>query len=61
MEQQYWKDFVQTGGVTEYLTYKMEVYGHCPGEYVTEGNRGKQCESDYSNRYGASVDADRGI
>ena len=28
MEEQYWKHFTETGNVSDYLDYKMEVYGH---------------------------------
>lgn len=31
MEEQYWKQFTETGAVTDYLGYKMEVYGHGGG------------------------------
>lgn len=28
MEEQYWKQFMESGDVRDYLGYKMEVYGH---------------------------------
>lgn len=28
MEQRYWEQFMKTGGVCDYLGYKMEEYGH---------------------------------
>ncbi len=28
MEEQYWKQFMKSGDVTDYLGYKMEMYGH---------------------------------
>lgn len=28
MEQRYWEQFMKTGGICDYLGYKMEVYGH---------------------------------
>lgn len=31
MEELYWKQFTETGDVTDYLGYKMEVYGHGGG------------------------------
>ncbi len=31
MEQRYWEQFMKTGGICDYLGYKMEVYGHGKG------------------------------
>lgn len=31
MEQRYWEQFMKTGGICDYLGYKMEVYGHAKG------------------------------
>ena len=28
MEKRYWEQFSKTGGVCDYLEYKMELYGH---------------------------------
>lgn len=28
MEEQYWQQFMKSGNVTDYLDYKMEMYGH---------------------------------
>lgn len=28
MEQRYWEQFMKTGGICDYLGYKMEVYSH---------------------------------
>ncbi len=28
MEQKYWEQFMKTGGICDYLGYKMEVYAH---------------------------------
>jgi len=39
MEQQYWNEFLKTGGVCDYLGYKMEVYGHAGGEEDKGGIR----------------------
>ena len=36
MEQKYWEQFMKTGGVTDYLDYKMEMYGHCRQENKAE-------------------------
>lgn len=33
MEQKYWEQFLKSGDVSDYLGYKMEVYGHGGGEY----------------------------
>ncbi len=32
MEQRYWEQFMKTGGICDYLGYKMEVYGHAKGQ-----------------------------
>lgn len=32
MEQRYWEQFMKTGGICDYLGYKMEVYGHSKGK-----------------------------
>lgn len=61
MEEQYWKQFTQTGAVTDYLGYKMEMYGHMQGEFdsgnirngVSQGNdRSSSIESDRIDRNG---------
>lgn len=62
MEEQYWKQFTQTGAVTDYLGYKMEVYGHMQGmisenREVPDGvkrgtDRSNSIESDRIDRYG---------
>ncbi len=57
MEQKYWEQFVKTGGVADYLGYKMEVYGH----RREETGRGKQSESDHSDWDSAVDGAGRGI
>lgn len=57
MEQKYWEQFMKTGGVTDYLGYKMEVYGHCQRENEAEKSRSRQGESDYGDRYGAADSA----
>ncbi|MCI9439723.1 MAG: hypothetical protein HFH15_00490 [Ruminococcus sp.] len=32
MEQKYWEQFMKTGGICDYLGYKMEAYGHGKGK-----------------------------
>lgn len=60
MEEQYWKHFTKTGAVTDYLGYKMEVYGHCgtASENDIERNRSSNFESDRIDRNGAFNDTD---
>lgn len=64
MEQKYWEQFTKTGGVCEYLGYKMEVYGH-RGCGKTEAAQpldgGEDFESDRSNRDGAFYGTGRGV
>lgn len=33
MEQKYWEQFIKSGEVSDYLGYKMEVYGHGGDNY----------------------------
>lgn len=54
MEQKYWEQFMKTGGVTDYLGYKMEVYGHSRGENKTE-RYGESAGSSEPQRYGESA------
>ncbi len=63
MEEQYWEHFAKTGAVTDYLSYKMEVYGHCRAETkgVSERDRGNNFESDCIDRNGAFNDTNRRI
>lgn len=51
MEQKYWEYFLKTGGVCDYLGYKMEVYGHGGGKKDKGGNGTD--ESDHSDGNGA--------
>lgn len=51
MEQQYWNEFLKTGGVCDYLGYKMEVYGHGGGKEDKGGIR--KDEPDHSDGNGA--------
>lgn len=44
MEQRYWEQFMKTGGICDYLGYKMEVYGHTRG-----GEDGQEKQSAYGN------------
>lgn len=40
MEQRYWEQFMKTGGICDYLGYKMEEYGHGKDwENVQEGQK----------------------
>lgn len=40
MEQKYWEQFTKSGEVSDYLGYKMEVYGHGGDNYGgTEAER----------------------
>ena len=65
MEQRYWEEFMKTGGVCDYLGYKMEAYGHGRGrnrEAVAENaGRRENFESDRSDGDGAFYGAGRGI
>lgn len=40
MEQRYWEQFMKTGGICDYLGYKMEVYGH--GKDGDNGQEGQK-------------------
>lgn len=58
MEEKYWKQFLETGKVTDYLYYKgMQICARmidsCEGD--------EKRESDYSDRYGTCGGAYRGI
>lgn len=64
MEQRYWEQFTKTGGVCDYLVYKMEVYGH--GGIIADGHngnagRGEDFERDNGNRHGAVYGTGGGI
>lgn len=63
MEELYWKQFTETGAVTDYLGYKMERYGHC--DMSSRGNvkekEGYSVESDCIDRNGAFDNTDRRI
>lgn len=61
MEEKYWKEFMKTGGVCDYLGYKMELYGHMQGEHGKDDTEVGKGESDHSNRDGASDGACRRI
>lgn len=39
MEQRYWEQFMKTGGICDYLDYKMEAYGHGNGEACRQEGR----------------------
>lgn len=56
MEQKYWEQFMKSGDVSDYLGYKMEVYGHSGG--WKEQDREKQVESDRIDRDGTFYGAD---
>lgn len=45
MEQKYWEQFMKTGGVCDYLGYKMEVYGHNQGRDVGQEEQNLQRNS----------------
>ena len=51
MKQKYWEEFERTGGVCDYLGYKMEVYNHGGGKCSEGGNR--KDESNHSDGNGA--------
>lgn len=53
MEEKYWEQFMRTGGLTDYLAYKMELYGHAGDQ-----DAGDRVESDYIDRNGALNDTD---
>ena len=53
MEEKYWEQFMRTGGLTDYLEYKMEMYGH-----TGEQNAGESVESDCIDRNGAFYNTD---
>ncbi len=58
MEEKYWKQFLKTGKITDYLYYKgMQIISQVMESY--EGDI--RHESDYSDRHGACSDACRGI
>ena len=56
MERKYWEQFMKSGDVSDYLGYKMEVYGHCVD--WKEQDREEQVESDRIDRNGAFNSAD---
>ncbi len=56
MEEKYWEKFIETGGLTEYLEYKMEMYGH-----ASKQNMGERIESGCIDRNGAFYDTHRRI
>lgn len=56
MEKQYWEQFLKTGGVCDYLGYKMEVYGHGGGQRDEGGNR--ENEPNHSDGNGAVYSTD---
>ncbi len=37
MEKRYWEQFSKTGGVCDYLEYKMELYGHRENRNQADG------------------------
>lgn len=46
MEQRYWEQFMKTGGICDYLGYKMEAYGHVRGGQEQQGRRpGRNAEA----------------
>lgn len=58
MEEEYWKQFLKTGKITDYLYYKgMQMICRIMDSYEGGGNH----ESDYSDRHGACGDACRRI
>lgn len=59
MEQKYWEQFLKSGGICDYLGYKMEVYGHGGGKEDKGGNRGN--ESNHSDGNGAVYSAGRRV
>lgn len=46
MEQKYWEQFMKSGDVSDYLGYKMEVYGHSGGRYSNAGGAQYGAKSD---------------
>ncbi len=54
MEQRYWEQFMKTGGICDYLGYKMEAYGHgiCGAcgqeEQPDRGNTGSEAIPPYA-------------
>ncbi len=58
MEEKYWKQFLKTGKIADYLYYKgMQICSQVIEVY--EGERAH--ESDYSNRHGAVGGTCRGV
>lgn len=45
MEEQYWKRFMETGAVADYLGYRMEGYGHLCSMHTDDGSREKDREN----------------
>ena len=58
MEEKYWKQFLETGKITDYLYYKgMQIISR-----VMDGYEGDiKHESDYSDGHGAYGDTCRGV
>lgn len=46
MEQRYWEQFMKSGGVCDYLGYKMEVYGHDQGRDTGQEEQKTQCNAE---------------
>lgn len=46
MEQKYWEQFAKTGGVCDYLEYKMERYGHGGDKNQADGEKRIRQDSD---------------
>lgn len=58
MEEKYWKQFMETGKITDYLYYRgMEICSRVIDSYEGE----KVHEPDYSNRHDTCGSACRGI
>lgn len=58
MEEKYWKQFLETGKITDYLYYKgMQICSQVMDRYESD----KTYESDHSDRDGACSDTCRGI
>lgn len=53
MEQKYWEQFLKSGDVSDYLGYRMEVYGHGGGEY--SNNAGGQYSGAAGDRSGGTA------
>lgn len=48
MEQKYWEQFMKSGDVSDYLGYKMEVYGHGGDRHSDAGGVRYSAKSDGS-------------